>query len=116
MLNAPEAFRDSTMADYGIYKRMRKLFSDRGGKVVVNSTFNIGSRYFIIKFSQQDPTDDHALLVNRDAISVRQLSIWGMCVIQGLFPRLQDPLYYEEKGDRMVIISLMVYLHNFQTP
>ena len=57
----------------------------------------------------------HALLVNREATSVWQLSEWGMWMIQGSFPRLKDPLYYEEGGDRMAILRLMVHLYNFQT-
>ena len=56
------------------------------------------------------------LRLNREATSVRQLSEWGMQMIQGQFPRLKDALMYEEKGDRMVILSLMVHLYNFHCP
>ena len=34
-------------------------------------------------------------------------------MIQGRFPRLKDALLYKEKGDRQVILSLMVNLYNF---
>ena len=64
IINAPETFRDSTMDDYGIYEGIQKIYDDTGVKVVVESTFNIGSRDFLIKSSQQDPTDGHGLLVN----------------------------------------------------
>ena len=36
-------------------------------------------------------------------------------MIQGSFPRLKDPTYYKEEGNRMVILRLMVHLYNFQT-
>ena len=36
-------------------------------------------------------------------------------MIQGSFPRLTEPIKYEERGDRKIILSLMVHLYNFQT-
>ena len=36
-------------------------------------------------------------------------------MIEGSFPRLKDPLKFEENGDRQVILRLMVYLYTFQT-
>ena len=38
-----------------------------------------------------------------------------MRMIGGSFPILKDPLRYEEIGERKVVLSLMVYLYNFQT-
>ena len=59
--------------------------------------------------------DAEALLLNRGATSIRQLSEWGMRMIGGSFPRLKDPLVFEEEGDRLVILRLMANLYNFQT-
>ena len=70
-LNTPGTFHSSTMAVYGIYEGMKKVYNDTGCKVVVDSTFIIGSRDFLIKLSHQDPTDGRKILVNRDATSVR---------------------------------------------
>ena len=36
-------------------------------------------------------------------------------MIQGSFPRLKASMFNEEKGDHMIILSLMVHLYNFQT-
>lgn len=36
-------------------------------------------------------------------------------MIQGQFPRLKDPLLYEEFGERKMILNVMVLLYNFQT-
>ncbi len=48
------------------------------------------------------------------ATSMRQLSEWGMRMIQAQFPRLKDPLSLEEQGERKVILQLMMKLYNFQ--
>ena len=116
VLNAPGTFHDSTMAEYGMYERMDRIYRDTGGKVVVDSAFNLGTRDCMIQSSNVDPMGGHdAVAVNRDATSVRQLSEWGMRMTQGQFPRMKDPLRYEEFGDRMIILRLLVNLYNFQT-
>ena len=115
ILNAPGTFHDSTMADYGVYDAMEKVYDETGGKVVVDSAFKIGNKDYLIKSSQQDPLDERQLLLNRQATSIRQLSEWGMRMIEGSFPRLKDPLLFEEMGDRKVILRLMVHLYNYQT-
>ena len=78
-----------------IYKGINKLFTATGGKVVVDSSFNTGKKHFLMKSSKKNPTDGHALLVNCYTTSIRQLSELEMRMIQGLFPILKDPLYYE---------------------
>ena len=113
LLNAPGTFHDSTMADYGIYQGIEHIYQLCGGKIVVDSAFNLSNADYLIKSSQQDPLTPHLLLQNRQATSIRQLSEWGMRMIQGSFPRLKDSLYYEERGDRHVILRLMVNLYNF---
>ena len=115
LLNASGTFHDSTMADYGVYEAMEKVFVATGGQVVVDSAFKIGTKEYLIKSSQEDPLDERLLLINRQATSIRQLSEWGMRMIQGSFPRLKDPLLFEEKGGRKIILRLMVHLYNFQT-
>ena len=69
----------------------------------------------LIKSSQNDPEDSELLLINRDVTSVRQLSEWGMRMIQGGFPRIKDCIKYEEEGDRKIIFMLIVLLSNFKT-
>ena len=115
LLNAPGTFHDSTMTDYGVYDAMEAVYDATGGKVVVDSAFKVSAKNFLIRSAQQDPQDARGLLLNRQATSIRQLSEWGMRMIQGSFPRLKDPLKFEEKGDRKIILRLMVHLYNFQT-
>ena len=121
-LNCPGCWHDSTMASYGVYEKIVDIFKQFGFKVVVDSAFKVLDSPSLIKSSQQDPIKkkgganaQHDLLVNRAATSVRQLSEWGMRMIQGQFPRLKEPLAYEEQGERKVILQLMILLYNYQT-
>ena len=104
LLSAPGTFHHSTMTDYGIYDEIQRVFYKIGGNIVVDSNFKIGTKDYLIKSSQEDPTDHHTLVVHQDATYARQLSKQGMRMIYGLFSRLKDSLYYEEKGDCMVIL------------
>ena len=51
-------------------RELKKNYSKTGAKVVVDSTFKIGNKYYLVKSSQQDPADGHALLLNRAATSI----------------------------------------------
>ena len=120
-LNCPGSWHDSTMADYGVYDKMKDIFVAHGGKVVVDSAFGVGDREYLIKSAQQDPVghgdpveNAKRVAINRAATSVRQLSEWGMRTIQAQFPRLTETLDYEEDGERKVILQLMVHLYNYQ--
>lgn len=52
--------------------------------------------------------------IHRQATSVRQLSEWGMRGLQGSFPRLKDRLMYEERGERRIILEMIVLLYNYR--
>ena len=114
-INCPGTWHDSTMADYGIYSKLGDIHAEHNAAVVVDSAFNLANKDFLIKSSQVDPVGDpHRVLLNRAATSVRQLSEHGMRMIQAQFPRLKDPLPYEEFGERKVIVQLMILLYNYQ--
>ena len=83
------------MAEYGIYTGMEAVYEATGAKVVVDSAFNIGKKYYIVKPSQQDLMDPEELAVNHQATSIRQLSEWGMRMIQGMFLLLNDGFKYD---------------------
>ena len=101
------------MADYGIYEGIEQIFNLCGAKIVCDSVFNVSDADYLIKSAQTDPLYAELLRINREATSIRQLSEWGMQMIKGSFPRLEETLFYEEKGDRHVILRLMVNLYNF---
>jgi hypothetical protein len=113
-LNSPGTWHDSTISDYGIYEGLEEVFRQSNGKIVVDSAFKLENRRFLLKSSQQGPIGKpRDVSINRAATSVRQLSEWGMRMIQAQFPRLKDPLHYEENGERRVILSLMTRLYNY---
>ena len=106
---------DSDMAGHGLYKKMEEVYQQTGEKVVVDSAFKLKQLKCLIKSSQSDPRDEELLLINRDATSIRQLSEWGMRMIQGGFPRIKDCMKYEEKSDRKIIFMLLIHIYNFKT-
>ena len=81
--NAPGSWHDSTIADYGIYKKMRSVYNRCGGKVVVDSAFNLTFGDYLIQSSQSDPIIKDATYeescqakrLNDQATSLRQLSL-----------------------------------------
>ena len=88
------------MADYGVYEEMEKVYKKTGAKVVVNSAFKLQAGNFLIKSSQLDPMDGQGILINKAAISDRQLSEYGMQMIQSKFPILKGNMQLEEFGKR----------------
>ena len=70
LINVSGTFHDSTIADYGVYEGMEKVYSKTGAKVVIGLAFKIGNKDYLVKSSQQDPTDGHALLLNISATSI----------------------------------------------
>ena len=103
------------MGDYGVYAKIQWVHDEYGGKIVVDSAFNLSNQPFLVKSAQQDPIGDSlGVIINREATSVRQLSEHGMRMIQAQFPRMLDKLPYEEFGERKVILQLMVLLYNYQ--
>jgi hypothetical protein len=106
---------DSTVASYGrVYEKLEHSYLTTGTKTCVDSAFNIAGGPFLIKSSQLDPSGVQEYRVNRDATSVRQMSEWGMHQIKAKFPRMNDTLKYEIRGQRRIDLILMVRLYNHQ--
>jgi len=122
-INCPGSWHDSTQADYGVYKKLEDVYDRTGGKIVVDSAFQFQVKDYLIKSSQEDPvlndaTEEEsalAIVINSQATGLRQLSEWGMRMIEGQFPRLKDNCQLEDYGERKVILHLMVMLYNYQT-
>ena len=113
ILNAPGAFHDSTISDYGAYKKFEQLYVLHRAKIVVDSAFKIEVGRWLLQSSQLDPLDAEGIIINREATSLRQLSEWGMRMIQATFPRLKEALPCDQDAEREIILSLMIHLHNF---
>lgn len=57
-----------------------------------------------------------AILFQQDAVKLCQSAEWGMMSFQSSFPiRLEDRICYEERGERLEMIRMFVYLYNFHT-
>ena len=95
------------MAEYSVYEKMETIYERTGGVVVVDSAFKMKGSKYLIRSQQNDPDtittsmaeNVEAIVIKRQATAVRQLSEWGMRMIQGQFPRMKDRLTLEELGD-----------------
>ena len=84
MYNCQGAWHDSVIADHGVYQCIQDIHKISGGKVVVDLVFALKQyQDTLIKSSQRDPANSTLLLLNRDAMSLRQMLEWGMRMIQG---------------------------------
>jgi hypothetical protein len=52
--------------------------------------------------------------IHKQATALRELAEWGMRGLQGSFPCLKDHLLYEERGERRIILEMIVLLYNFR--
>ena len=101
-----------------VWDKIDILYERLGSKVVVDSAFSADNRRSVYK-SHQNNIDRYGNVrqkseVHRQATSVRQLSEWGMRGLQGSFPRLKDRLPYEERGERKLILEMIVLLYNYR--
>ena len=93
-----------------MYDNLETSFLETGGKVMVDFTFKLGSRDFLVKSSHDVGDGDcDDILVNTATISVRQLSEWGMRIIQAQSLRLKDPLPIHDGIERRIILRLMAH-------
>ena len=53
--------------------------------------------------------------IAKDATSMRQSSEWGMRAFQASFPRIKDRISLELRGQRKLMMKLMVLLYNLRT-
>ena len=95
---------------------MSDMHKKCNAKVVVDSAFDMSGSPCLTKSAQIDPIKTAAgLSLNGEASSLRQLSEWGMRMIQGQFPRMKEPIAHEEMGERRLLKHLMVLLCDCQT-
>ena len=45
---------------------------------------------------------------------MRQSAEWGMRCLQGSFPRLKERFIYEERGERALMLRLVVLIYNYR--
>ena len=119
-VNAPGAFHDSKIAEWGkVYQKLERVFNLTGGRCVVDSAFCREIYPFLIKSSQDylNVAGDHPEMVQvmRKATSARQGSEWGMRSFKCTFPQLKDQIVYEENGERKLILLTTVLIFNLRS-
>ena len=113
--NVPGSIHDSQVCEWGqIYEQLDNVYERNGGMVLVDSAFCRKSNRYLIKSSQAIPGSAEEILINDEATSMRQAAEWGMHTFQSSFPRIRDRLYFEEKGERNLILKLLVLLFNYR--
>lgn len=116
-VNNPGSIHDSQVADYGnVYLKLQRQYDICGGRGIGDSAFSRERIPFIIKTSTRVATlNEFESQQHREAISVRQSAEWGNRGFKASFPRLNDTIYYEEYGERLLILLSAVYLYNFRS-
>ena len=121
--NVPGVQHDSTVCELGgIYNKLQCVYEETGGACTVDSAFRVKNAPYLLKSSQQTfigegDTDEevlHSIQINRATTSMRQAAEWGMRSLQSSFPRLGDRLVYEERGERRIMMKMMILLYNFR--
>jgi len=116
-VGGPGILSDSDLAWYGkIYDKLQRVYHQFRGRAVADSAFRVDHTLpYIIRCGENLDLEGVDIIVNEEAISLRQSSEWGMRGLQGAFPRLKDPLQYEEYGRRHEILEMLALLFNFRT-
>ena len=107
------------MAEWGkAYEFVESIYNETGARIVVDFAFASRHSPVMLKSFQTNIGANGEPIymseVFRSATSVRQLSEWGMRGLQGSFPRLKDRLKFEKRGERRVILQLVILLYNFR--
>ena len=54
------------------------------------------------------------ITIAREATSMRQSAEWGMHAFQASFPHVKDRIPFENKGQRKLMVKMMLLLYNLQ--
>ena len=121
--NVPGAQHDSTVCELGgIYEKLENVYNETGGICTVDSAFRVKNAPYLLKSSQQTEIGEgetmdeiiNSIQIKRAATSMRQAAEWGMRALQSSFPRMLDRLVYEERGERRIMMKMMILLYNFR--
>ena len=116
-IGGPGVFTDSDVAWHGkTCDKLSRVHRRFGGRAVTDSAFRLDHTLpYIIRCGENLDLEGVAIVENEEALSMRQSTEWGMRGLQGAYPRLKDPLQYEEYGRRNEILEMFALLYNFRT-
>ena len=96
------------------FKSWKTIYDDFNATLTVDSAFSSARYPFFIKSSESSQAispDDYIL--SNEATSMRQSIEWGMRCLQGSFPRLKERFIYKERGERALMLKLILLIYNF---
>ena len=113
---------NSQVAEWGnIYLKLEDIYNKYSGLVTCDSAFKCKDMPYLIK-SSQDPfammgdSQEEVLeqvQIRLEATSMYQATEWEMCAFQSSFPHVKDHFLYEEKGERKLVLQMLILLYNF---
>ena len=115
--NVPGTVHDSSIATIGnVYKKLEEVYNQTGGICVTDSAFSRANYPFITKSGKPtvDMTIDE-LNILEEATSMRQSAEWGMRAFQCSFLRAKEHIQFEYKGQRKLMMKLLILLYNLRT-
>ena len=115
-INCPGAVHDSQVGELsGLFQKLKTIYEKINATITVDSAFSSARYPFFIKSSESSQaitTEDFLLAC--EATSMRQSAEWGMRCLQGSFPRLKERFIYEERGERALMLRLVVLIYNYR--
>ncbi|KAI2492948.1 DDE superfamily endonuclease [Fragilaria crotonensis] len=116
--NLPGSIHDSLVAEWGnVYPKFEKVYDTVSGRCTVDSALSFQQYPFftnrvsnILSPIVTESFLNKQLQINKEATATRQSAEWGMRAIQSSFPHLKDRFTYEENGE--LILKMMVLLYN----
>jgi hypothetical protein len=102
-----------------IYEKLQAGSDKTGLKVIMDSAFCASEFEFIMKLAQNFGAihfnSMEQIAINLAATSMWQAAEWGMCALQGSFPRLLDTFPFEDgSGEQLETLQMVMLLYNSQ--
>jgi hypothetical protein len=98
---------------------LESVYKQNGAKCTANSTFADKSvNYIILSLAMIEIEANNRialrnrLVINKKAILMQESAEWGIHALKSLFPRLKAQLIYDESGERILLLKMIVLLHN----
>jgi DDE superfamily endonuclease len=121
--NVCGTLHDSKIAEMGgIYNKLQHVYDRTGAKCTVDSAFAMKEYPCLIKSKQMPNLEQEsraayreAMAINAEATSMRQSAEWGMRALQSSFPRLKDRFIFEKRGERRLILKMILLLYNIRS-
>ena len=114
-INCPGAVHNSQVGELSrFFQNLKNIYDTFNATIMVDLAFSSARYPFFIKSSESSQaitTEDYLLAY--EATSMRQSAEWGLRCLQGSFLRLKEHFIYEERGERALMLRLVVLIYNY---